>query len=159
MVPKWFRRSGRKLFKSLTSASTGDADAIAQFPLALLVVLAFIKRIISAPVMRRIVIHSEKLRLIEKIPSWFYQTSFYYVCLVALFVYIGETLNESIIAVTSLCIIGWSLQIIVRYFWSVYYYLFKGVDSEYVSIRHFFYCIISSVLVCASFLVLRHLYN
>src|SRR6056297_2877525 len=55
MVPKWFSRWGRKSLKSLTSASTGDADAIAQFPLALLVVLAFIKRIISAPVMRSIV--------------------------------------------------------------------------------------------------------
>ena len=65
MVPNGFRRSGRKSLKSLTSASTGDADAIAQFPLALLLVLAFIKRIISAPVMRSIVKARQALKNVE----------------------------------------------------------------------------------------------
>ena len=52
MVPNGFRRSGPKPLKSLTSASTGDADGVLAFRVACLKMFAVYSLVISAPVMR-----------------------------------------------------------------------------------------------------------
>ena len=54
-MSKWFRRSGRKSLKSLTSASTGDADGVLVYKVACFKMFAVYSLVISAPVMRSIV--------------------------------------------------------------------------------------------------------